>query len=115
MSELKKLLVVGSNAQLRNLVAAWFRKHADVFMSRQSIPDFISWAKIDPNVVFSGYQVVVVVVEDGEGASLSGLESFLGLTAFLSLSSSQVNEAMMNLNVDHLYHLVLSALERSNR
>jgi hypothetical protein len=111
---MEKILVVGSNVELRTLAAVWFRKYVNVFMSLQSVPDFIAWARKDPGAVFSGYNAVIFVVEVGEASILSELDSFSELSVIRLIFSSQVKEAVTNLKEDSLYDIVNPAFRKSD-
>jgi len=111
---MKKILVVGSSEKLVNLVANWFRKYADVSINMQSIPVFIARAQEDPNIVFSGYDACVVVMEDVEYSSLAGLENFSRFIVIECITESQIGYAEDNHNADSLYYLVESAISGKN-
>jgi len=100
-----KFLVVATDEQMRDLVAAYLRKHGDVFRSRQSVPDFIQWAKKDAQAVLPGFnRIMVIASKDGVG-DLKGLDDLAMPKGcrIHSINEDAVRTAMMKLNEDLLY------------
>ena len=105
----QKFLVVGNDADKRNLVAAFFRKHGKVFVSKQSVPDFIQWAKQDSQTVLMGFDLILVVVQSESQAVLKGLDEIyeMGLgTFFQCITEEKILQATADFNSDILCDFV---------